>query len=610
MFDDKDTSEENDAWEEDDVWEEIEEEDDDESTSWDGDQSPDVDTSDSDWSYDAEPDDIDTSTDQQQSTSRTRRFLAQLPLVGGRFERETESGSGPTVDPYSTDPTETGRFGRLGAWLGRKKTTISALLPSFGSIRPIRGLPGRIVDWFKLLLLGPSDTVGTRIGLVGAVFAGLITIIGVFTTLGSGVETGSDSSWFVTTLLGVATSLWTYALLAVALIGVFLYARRKRSAQRAARDTGFSVNSVSRLAAEARTADGTSTIIASPSDTVQSSASRIITALESYHAVLDPDDRDVIDHDIVEAAEASADAADETDLVVHERANANVDERTRRKRLELASTINLSDIFWNFGIQSMATFVALLVGVRFWVALWVYPVLLVVSVTVGALWYVAVHRRRRTRVKAARQPDTQPRHSDIAVLVKKVDVPETTIYLGWCGGTVYADYDEIRLAWTLSEVAHAHIEGEPIPPTLQQKFWRELTQYRPNLKSREELERGQIIDDLVRTVADTESNMLPKNKLCDRVIKRDKQHVGGIGYDPRLIGDVYADLNPTTLVEDSVEVEATTGDLKPLTIVRLRTKPLPRKVAHMEADFSMDHQPDYQPDFSLPEVDPTAVADV
>jgi hypothetical protein len=104
--------------------------------------------------------------------------------------------------------------------------------------------------------------------------------------------------------------------------------------------------------------------------------------------------------------------------------------------------------------------------------------------------------------------------------------------------------------------------------------------------------------------------MLPKNKLCDRVIKRDKQHVGGIGYDPRLIGDVYADLNPTTLVKDSVEVEATTGDLKPLTIVRLRTKPLPRKVAHMEADFSMDYQPDYQPDFSLPEVDPTAVADV
>ena len=546
----------------------------------------------------------DTDADDTQSASR----LSRLPLIGRRFESdaERESGTGPKFDPQATEATETGGFGRLGAWLGRKQTTIGALLPSFGSIRPIRGLPGRIVNWVKLLLLGPSDTVGTRIGLIGAAFAGLVTLIGVFSTLGSGVETGSDSSWFVTTVLGVATSLWTYALLAVVLVAVFLYARRKRSAQRAAELTGFSVRSVRRLATEARTADGTSTIIASPSDTVHSSASRIITALESHHSVLDPNDRDVIDEDIVDAAETSAEAADETDLVVHDRANASVDERTRRKRLELASTLNLSDLFWSFGLPTMATFVALLIAVRFWVAVWVYPAMMVVSVMVGALWYVAVHRRRRTRAKDARQPETQPRHSDIAVLVKKVAVPETTIYMGWCGGTVYADYDELRLAWTLSEVAHAHIEGEPIPPTLQQKFWRELTQYRPNLKGREELERGEIIDDLVRTVADTDVNMLPKNKLCDRVIRRDKQHVGGVGYDPRLIGDAYAELNPTTLVEDTVKVESSTGDLKPLSIVRLRTKPLPRKVAHMEADFSVDYQPDFEPDFSLPDIDSTA----
>jgi len=90
------------------------------------------------------------------------------------------------------------------------------------------------------------------------------------------------------------------------------------------------------------------------------------------------------------------------------------------------------------------------------------------------------------------------------------------------------------------------------------------------------------------------------------VIRRDKQHVGGVGYDPRLIGDAYAELNPTTLVEDTVKVESSTGDLKPLSIVRLRTKPLPRKVAHMEADFSVDYQPDFEPDFSLPDIDSTA----
>jgi len=64
-----------------------------------------------------------------------------------------------------------------------------------------------------------------------------------------------------------------------------------------------------------------------------------------------------------------------------------------------------------------------------------------------------------------------------------------TCYYGWVGGTVYADYNELRLAWTLSEVAHAHIEGEPIPPTIQQKFARNLQQYLPNLRGTRRLSR-------------------------------------------------------------------------------------------------------------------------
>lgn len=47
---------------------------------------------------------------------------------------------------------------------------------------------------------------------------------------------------------------------------------------------------------------------------------------------------------------------------------------------------------------------------------------------------------------------------------------------------MYADYDGIRLAWTLAEIAHAHIEpGEAVPPTIQQKFVRNLKQFVPNL---------------------------------------------------------------------------------------------------------------------------------
>jgi len=59
------------------------------------------------------------------------------------------------------------------------------------------------------------------------------------------------------------------------------------------------------------------------------------------------------------------------------------------------------------------------------------------------------------------RPRQQASYDDIAVLVKKADTDDVTCYYGWVGGTVYADYNELRLAWTLSEVAHAHIEGDP-----------------------------------------------------------------------------------------------------------------------------------------------------
>jgi hypothetical protein len=559
-----------------------------------------------------ETDEADREPTEEPTANRRQRLVDRLPFIDGGSssdsDSQSESTSGPTVDPYRTNPVPTGRLEQTGAWIGRKLTTISALLPSL-NIRPIRGLPKRLVDWFKLLLIGPSNTVGTRIGTVVMVFAALVTTIGVFATLGSGVDTGSDSSWFVTTLLGVATSLWTYAGLAILFVAVFRYSMRRRYAQRAAEMTGFSVKSVLRLAAEAKTADGTSTLVASPSDSVHSTAGRILRVFETHHSALSAVEPETLNDEIVEAADASAEAADETDLVVHERANASVAEHTRLTRLELASTLNIEDILWNFIIPTMATFIGLLLAVRFWVALWVYPLLGVVSITVGALWYVFVHRRRRTHVKNARQPDRQPEYDDIAVLVKKVELPETTVYMGWCGGIIYADYDEIRLAWTLSEVAHAHIEGKPVPPTIQQKFWRNLTQYTPNLQGYEEaVEKREIMDALVETVARTDSKMLPKNKLCDRVVRRDKQRVGGVGYDPRLVAEMYREIVPYALIEDTVDVETPTGERKEMTVVRLRTKTLPSEVARTEAQFSIDYQPDFEPDFSLPDVEmPTDV---
>jgi len=179
-------------------------------------------------------------------------------------------------------------------------------------------------------------------------------------------------------------------------------------------------------------------------------------------------DTHVLDDDIVTAAEESAEAAEETDLVVDDRANVDPSEHAHLSRLELASTLNGRDLFWSFAVPAGVTALAALILVQFWAAIWVYGLILAASLVAGSAWYVGAHYWRRRRAKSVRSTRQQASYDDIAVLVKKADTDDVTCYYGWVGGTVYADYNELRLAWTLSEVAHAHIEGEPIPPTIQQ----------------------------------------------------------------------------------------------------------------------------------------------
>jgi len=243
-------------------------------------------------------------------------------------------------------------------------------------------------------------------------------------------------------------------------------------------------------------------------------------------------DTHVLDDDIVTAAEESAEAAEETDLVVDDRANVDASEHAHLSRLELASTLNGRDLFWSFAVPAGVTALAALILVQFWAAIWVYGLIFAAALVAGSAWYVGAHYWRRRRAKSVRSTRQQASYDDIAVLVKKADTDDVTCYYGWVGGTVYADYNELRLAWTLSEVAHAHIEGEPIPPTIQQslrgisrstsRIWRGTR--RPS--------KAEIRDRLIQEVAESPSARLPKNRLADRVIRRDKERIGGIGYDP------------------------------------------------------------------------------
>ncbi|ELZ38763.1 hypothetical protein C471_09340 [Halorubrum saccharovorum DSM 1137] len=480
-------------------------------------------------------------------------------------------------------------------------------LPWLGDqARNVRSLPSRAKKRLILFAVGPSNTIGTRVGAIVMLLATAVLAGAGFLAVSSGVDAGGDSSWFMEQLVGFGTSVWSYAIILLLLFAVIRVTQRSRSAQKAAARTGFSEQTCHRLASEAQTADGASTVVVSPADSVDSACDRILSAFETPYSALDINwgDTHVLDDDIVDAAQKSADAADETDLVVDDRANADPSEHARLSRLELASTLNGRDLFWSFAVPAAITTLAGLVLVQFWAALWVYLLIGAAALVVGSAWYVGAHYWRRRRAKSVRSSRQQASYDDIAVLVKKAETDDVTAYYGWVGGTVYADYNELRLAWTLSEVAHAHIEGEPIPPTIQQKFARNLQQYLPNLEGYEEaVEKAEIRDRVIQEVAESPSRRLPKNRLADRVIRRDKDRIGGVGYDPRLVADAYESVVPYALVEEHVDVETPTEGQKSMSVVRLRTEHVTPEAIATDAQFSSLYQPDYAPDFDLPAVD-------
>ncbi|MFD1572208.1 hypothetical protein [Halorubrum laminariae] len=101
----------------------------------------------------------------------------------------------------------------------------------------------------------------------------------------------------------------------------------------------------------------------------------------------------------------------------------------------------------------------------------------------------------------------------------------------------------------------------------------------------------------------TPSSHLPKNRLADRIIRRDKDRIGGIGYDSRLVADAYESVVPYALVEEHVDVETPTEGQKSMSVVRLRTEHVTPEAIVTDAQFSSRYQPDYAPDFDLPDVD-------
>jgi len=479
-------------------------------------------------------------------------------------------------------------------------------LPWLGDqARNARSLPKRAKRRVILFAVGPSNTIGTRVGAIVMLVATAVLAGAGFLAVASGVDAGGDSSWFMEQLVGAATSVWSYALVLLLLFAVIRVTQRSRAATKAASRTGFSEQTCHRLASEAQTADGASTVVVSPADSVDTACDRILSAFETPYSALDINWGHARPRRRYRHGRRGERRGGRGNRPCGRRPCERGPERARppQSSLELASTLNGRDLFWSFAVPAGVTALAALILVQFWAAIWVYGLILAASLVAGSAWYVGAHYWRRRRAKSVRSTRQQASYDDIAVLVKKADTDDVTCYYGWVGGTVYADYNELRLAWTLSEVAHAHIEGEPIPPTISKSSRATSSSTSRIWRGTRRLSKAEIRDRLIQEVAESPSNRLPKNRLADRVIRRDKDRIGGVGYDPRLVAEAYDAVVPYALVEEHVDVETPTEGTKSMSVVRLRTEHVTPEAIATDAQFSSLYQPDYSPDFGLPAVD-------
>ncbi|MFC4553555.1 MULTISPECIES: hypothetical protein [Halorussus] len=472
------------------------------------------------------------------------------------------------------------------------------------------GLPRRTAGGLASALVsrvaGPGGSYTTRL-LVGlVVLLGAVSLTGLFVALTSSMETSGSSVPFLTTMLEWGTNGWGYVLVALIFARSSLWGFRKSLVHLAARKTGYDTGTIERLAAEARTPDGATRVLALSSDSIEELAQNLRWGFDGRN--------ERIKAEIEETEYVDTESWWSRALTVewprddNERALSGP-ERMKLFRMDLASALNTDDVLWRFAVPALVVFVLEVLVVRVWVVWWLYLVLASVALFVAALGYVTVKWRRHRRLDTLRADATANQWDEVSVLVKKAETDELTIFYGFLAGRVYASDDPDGLARVLAERAHQRANGlQPAPALEERNAWC-LKRYLPSLASwRENVEKPAVMDELVETVRRAPDGIIAKDHLVDAVVEHDRRYIWrglrfvGFGYDPELIAEAYEELVPQALVEETVRVTGGNGDESERTVVRLRTEPLPKNTEQLRAAFSQRfHARDDESRYDLPE---------
>lgn len=259
--------------------------------------------------------------------------------------------------------------------------------------------------------------------------------------------------------------------------------------------------------------------------------------------------------------------------------------------MDTATTLDASDLIWKVTIPAAVVFLLELLAVQLWVQWYIYPVLASGALLVGILNYARVQRKRRKNIDEMRATPEPARYDSLSVLVKTVETPEITVYVAWLSGKTYTHYDREEFIHGIAERSVEVVNGEPVSPSIMRKYTHQLSEYFPDLPAFEDKERKEIAEELLTQLESAPNGMIPKIALVENTIEHDIEYKYsglyrvGKGFDPDLVREVYVELVPAAIVEETVEVEKNGEELE-LTACRIRTEPIPPGYAEEQAQFS------------------------
>jgi hypothetical protein len=281
-------------------------------------------------------------------------------------------------------------------------------------------------------------------------------------------------------------------------------------------------------------------------------------------------------------------------------------------RMDLAATLDGSDLAWRAGLPAAVTILVLLLAARIWVVPWLYSVILAAGVLVGLGNYARVQRRRRRRLEDLRDREDAVAWGDTAALVKLVETPETAMCYGFHAGEKYAYPEPEVFALELGKRMHETVNGIERSPSIMQKYASQLEQLLPDLHSFRDDERKRIMDSLRERVEESSIGIVPKAALIEDVIESEPVErsivstATGSGFNPELVRQAYRDIVPAALVEEEIELDRPgVENPETVTAVRLREDPLPAEFSEIRAAFTSQfgNYADADPLYQLPDVE-------